>query len=92
MASIRMARMQMASSRRRIDQLDRAIVRLLNERAKEAALVGSLKRDLGLPVCCRERETAVLRNIEEANPGPLTNEGLLNIYRRVLASMRALQE
>jgi chorismate mutase len=83
--------MQLANSRRRIDQLDRAIVRLLNERAREAALVGSLKRDLKLPVRCRERETAVFGNIVQSNLGPLTGEWLTRIYRQVIRSMRGLQ-
>jgi hypothetical protein len=38
MAGIGMVRVQLASSRRRIDQLVRAIIRLLNERAREATL------------------------------------------------------
>lgn len=86
------ARIQLANARQRIDLLDRAIVRLLNERAKEAACVGSLKRELGLPLRCRDRENAVLQNVEDANGGPLTTEGFASIYRRVLTSMRVLQE
>lgn len=92
MASIDACRLQLKASRQRIDQLDRAIVRLLNERAKEATRLGSLKRDLNLSLRCRPREIAVFKNIQEANLGPLTNEDVVRIYRRVVASMCALQE
>jgi chorismate mutase len=91
MATIASARMQLARSRRRIDQLDRAIVRLLNERAREAALAGSFKRDLKLPVYCREREATVFGNIKQANSGPLTEEALTRIYRQIVRSMRGVQ-
>lgn len=69
MAGIAGTQMQLENARRRIDVLDRAIVRLLNERAKEAAPIGSLKRELHLPLRCRERENAVFQNVKKANKG-----------------------
>jgi chorismate mutase/prephenate dehydratase len=84
--------MQLASSRRRIDRLDREIVRLLNERARESVLVGSLKRNLRLPVRCRERETAVFGNVEQTNAGPLADEELTRIFRQIIRCMRDLQK
>ncbi len=91
MVGIATARLQLAASRRRIDRLDREIVWLLNERAKAAVDVGIAKRDLALPVSCPEREAAVLRNIKQANLGPLADEQLARIYRQVTRSMHGLQ-
>jgi chorismate mutase len=87
-----MAEIRLVDMRRKIDELDRAIVRLLNQRAEKVAQIGFLKRSLDLPVRSRPREEMVLKNVAAANPGPLTEAALLSIYRRVLASMRGLQD
>jgi chorismate mutase len=92
MANMEKDKQLVAHTRQRIDELDRAIVRLLNQRAENAALVGSLKQNLDLPVLSRAREKAVLKNIAAANHGPLTDVQLLGIYKRVLRSMRAIQQ
>lgn len=91
MAGIATAPVQLVAARRRIDRLDHEIVWLLNERAKAAVDAGIAKRDLALPICCPEREAAVLSNIRQANLGPLTDEQLARIYREVTRTMYCLQ-
>jgi chorismate mutase/prephenate dehydratase len=91
MAGVATAHLQLTAARRRIDRLDHEIVWLLNERAKTVVDAGIAKRDLVLPVRCPGREAEVLRNIEQANLGPLTDEQLARIYRQVTRSMRGLQ-
>jgi chorismate mutase/prephenate dehydratase len=79
--------------RARIDALDRQIVALLNERAELAREVGREKSKLGRrAVRDAEREREVLLRVTMANPGPMPQADLLAIYRRLIASTRALEE
>ena len=78
--------------RRRIDALDRRIVRLLNERAELARDVGREKVAAGRrAVRDAEREREVLLRVSMANAGPTPQADLLAIYRRLIASARALE-
>lgn len=78
--------------RRRIDAVDRRIVALLNERARLAIAVGRAKRVAGWrAVRDVERERDVLERIVAANGGPLGDEALRAVYRRIIAATRALE-
>ena len=78
--------------RRRIDALDRRIVRLLNDRAGLAREVGTAKSLAGnRAVRDPEREREVLLRVSMANDGPMPQADLLAIYRRLFAVARALE-
>src|SRR3954454_20962823 len=78
--------------RRRIDALDRRIVRLLNERAELAREVGAAKTRAGQrAVRDPEREREVLLRVSMANAGPVPQADLLAIYRRLFAVARGLE-
>ena len=78
--------------RRRIDALDRRIVRLLNERAELARTVGAAKAALGRrAIRDTEREREVLLRVTMANEGPTPQADLLAVYRRLFAVARALE-
>lgn len=78
--------------RKRIDALDRRIVRLLNERAELAREVGHAKANGGgRPVRDPEREREVLLRVTMANEGPTPQADLLAIYRRLFAVARGLE-
>jgi chorismate mutase/prephenate dehydratase len=74
-----------------IDEVDRRLVALLNERAKLAQEVGGLKAAEEAPVYRPEREAEVLRRAAAANPGPLSRPALLAIFREVISACRALE-
>jgi len=79
--------------RRRIDALDRRIVRLLNERASLAREVGRAKaREGDRPVRDPEREREVLLRVTMANEGPTPQADLLAIYRRLFSVARQLEK
>ena len=78
--------------RRRIDELDRQIAKLLNERARAAQEIGKLKRSTSLPVYEPNRERVILENVRAANKGPLPDIELTHIYERIIDVMRALQK
>jgi chorismate mutase len=77
--------------RRRIDELDRGIVALINERALAAQEIGKLKRSTSLPVYEPNRERVIFENVRKANSGPLPDIELTHIYERIIDVMRALQ-
>jgi chorismate mutase / prephenate dehydratase len=78
--------------RRRIDALDRRIVRLLNDRAGLAREVGRAKEREGRrAVRDAEREREVLLRVTMANAGPTPQADLLAIYRRLFAVARRLE-
>ena len=79
--------------RREIDDLDRRIVGLLNERARKGRAIGEEKAALGwTAVRDPEREREVLLRVTIANEGPLPQEDLLAIYRRLIDATRALED
>lgn len=75
-----------------IDELDTAIVELLNERANLGREAGRAKRLAGRrAIKDPEREREVLIRVALANTGPLAQADLLSIYRRVVAATRGLE-
>lgn len=83
---------ELARLRNEIDELDRRIVGLLNQRAELVRAVGHEKLALGRRwIRDREREREVLLRVSIANEGPTPQADLLAIYRRLIASARALE-
>jgi len=83
---------EVARLRRRIDALDRRIVRLLNQRAELGREVGRAKAAAGRGrVRDDDREREVLLRVAMANDGPLPQADLLGIYRRLVATTRRLE-
>lgn len=83
--------MDIADWRRKIDDLDRELVRLLNDRARCVAEIGKIKRQNGLPIQEPSREQEVLQHALEANQGPLDNEALRRVFRQILEEGKGLQ-
>ena len=79
--------------RSEIDRLDDELLKLLNARAQVSKKIGDTKRALDpqAPVFRAEREAAVLRRLEAANPGPLPAEAVSRIFHEVMSASSALQ-
>jgi chorismate mutase len=84
--------MDISELRKQIDELDRRLVDLLSQRAQAAHQIGKLKRVAGMPIYEPDREQTVFDNVCRANPGPLPNHDLLNIYERIMDIMRQIQQ
>jgi chorismate mutase len=83
--------MEISDWRKKIDELDEQIVRLINQRAEAAEAIGELKRAVELPVYEPQREQAVFEHVRAVNPGPLDDAELLHVYERIVDVMRTLQ-
>ena len=83
--------MDLADWRKKIDAIDRDLVRLLNERARCVAEIGKIKRQGGLPIEASGREEKVFENVRSANQGPLDNEELRRVFERIVEEGKGLQ-
>ena len=83
---------ELARLRTEIDELDRRIVSLLNQRAELVRAVGHEKAAIGRrAIRDRDREREVLLRVSIHNEGPTPQADLLAIYRRLIATARALE-
>ena len=77
--------------REKIEQTDREIVRLLNDRAAVSIEIGKTKRATGREVYDPSREAMVYRHLETLNDGILSEAALRGIFREILSASRFLQ-
>jgi chorismate mutase len=84
--------MDIAAWRKRIDEMDREIVELLNLRARAAQEIGKLKRNTSMPIYEPVREKTIFENVRGFNRGPLPQDELQHIFERIIDVMRALQK
>jgi chorismate mutase len=77
--------------RRRIDQIDTQLMRLLNSRSACAVEVGRIKAELGLPIYSPEREGEILERVMRENPGPLDPLAVRRVFERIIDEGRRLE-
>jgi chorismate mutase len=77
--------------RRRIDQIDDQLMKLLNSRSACAVEIGRLKRKIGMPVYQPGREKWILERVERNNPGPLDRGAVRRVFERVIDESRRLE-
>jgi chorismate mutase len=85
------AAQRLASYRAGIDEIDRGIVRLLNERTIIVEQIGRIKREMSMSVYEPKREDDVFRNVTENNQGPMPGDSLKRVFERIIDEMRTLQ-
>jgi chorismate mutase len=83
--------MTLSDWRRRIDEIDRKLVELLNERSRCALEIGKLKHTQNIPLYQPEREKEVLENAEHANAGPLTDAAIRRLFERIIDEARSAE-
>jgi chorismate mutase/prephenate dehydratase len=80
------------SLRSNIDKLDLQILKLVNERASSAGEIGKLKNESSSEVFNPVREEEVLKNVLDANKGPLDEVTIRAVFREIISGSRALQK
>jgi len=81
--------MQLKRLREKIDKIDKRIVELLNQRAKEVIKISLLKKARKLSLYSPEREASMLESLKKISKGPLASEDIENIFREVLSACRS---
>jgi chorismate mutase len=79
------------SLRKRIDELDEQLVRLLSARAACALEVGRAKKAAGVEIYQPTREAEVLEHVAKVNRGPLDNGAIRRLFERIIDEARRLE-
>jgi len=77
--------------RRKIDEIDRRLVELLNERSRCVLEIGHLKKNDGVALYQPDRERQVLEAAERANKGPLSEAAIRRLFERILDEARSVE-
>jgi chorismate mutase/prephenate dehydratase len=75
--------------REKIDRIDDELLKLINQRAGFAQQIGRVKGNGA--VLRPEREAQVLQRMVQANTGPLSNQGVTQLFTEVMSQCRALE-
>ncbi len=78
--------------RKMIDDLDREVLGLLNRRGEIVLRIGELKNENNVGVYDPVRESQIEKRLREMNPGPLSDDSVLRVYREIISACRALQQ
>jgi chorismate mutase len=77
--------------RSRVDEVDRELIRALNERARIVQEIMALKSEAGAPVYDPKREEEILRKVVEMNTGPIYDSSMRDIFELILHRIRDLE-
>lgn len=77
--------------RQTIDEIDEKILELINQRLSLAKQVGNFKKQGGIQITDSDREKEIMNRLLEKNYGPLSDNGLRNIYGAIIAEGRNVQ-
>jgi chorismate mutase-like protein len=84
--------MDISDWRKKIDEVDTAVLHLVNLRAGFALEVGKLKGEEGLSLRTPEREKQIVERMQSLNPGPLDAEAIGRIYETIVQQCIRAQE
>ena len=77
--------------RKRIDQIDEQLLKLLNERARCAVEIGHWKKNMHQSAWQPQRELQILQHVEQSNPGPLDDAAIRRLFERIIDEARSLE-
>jgi chorismate mutase len=77
--------------RRKIDEIDKRLVELLNERSRCVVEIGKIKQTTGDALYQPDREKQVLDGVVNANPGPLPDAAIRRLFERILDEARSVE-
>ena len=77
--------------RSKIDQIDRKLVELLNERSRCVVEIGRIKQSSGEALYQPDREKQVLDAAVRVNPGPLPDAAIRRVFERILDEARSVE-
>jgi len=83
--------MNIADWRRKMDEIDKQLVELLNERCRCALEIGHLKLQAKIPLYQPAREKEVLDNAETNNRGPLSHDAIRRLFERIIDEARSAE-
>ena len=82
----------MDNIRKRIDELDTELLRLLNERAKCVVKIGAIKQKEQSNVVVPQREKELLDRLTLLNKGPMTKKMVHSLFQEIIDTLKELQK
>jgi chorismate mutase-like protein len=82
---------QLKENRKKIDLIDRKLLSLLNQRLSIALEIGKIKRERGEKIYNPKRENEILERLNLKNRGPLKDEDLNKIFKKIMLICRKSQ-
>ena len=76
--------MSLADYRTRISAADRELLAAVNKRIELVRALHEYKRAEGIPLIDPDREQQLVVELQAANSGPLSSEGVAALFRHVL--------
>ncbi len=83
---------RMEAWRKNIDEIDHAILYLINQRMEVANSIGDIKHANGWPVYMPKREVLVIDKAAGRNPGPLPDPSVKRIFERIIDETRSVEK
>ncbi|PLX88259.1 MAG: chorismate mutase [Desulfuromonas sp.] len=77
--------------RLQINELDKQLLEIFNQRATLALEIGEIKKQQNLPIYDPKREKLIFERMKKDNPGPLDNGAIVRIFERVIDENRRLE-
>ena len=77
--------------RSRVDEVDRELIRFLNERARIVQEIVEIKAEAGKPLFDPRREEEILQKVAEQNQGPIYDTSMREIFELILHRIRDLE-
>ena len=77
--------------RSRVDEVDRELIRILNQRARIVQEIVAIKAEAGKPLFDPRREEEILQKVAEQNEGPIYDTSMREIFELILHRIRDLE-
>ncbi|MBU1863401.1 MAG: prephenate dehydratase [Candidatus Omnitrophica bacterium] len=84
--------MSLEELRKKVDEIDKQIIQLLNQRTTVALDIGTFKQKKGEEIYSPAREAKVYSKIDRENQGPLPSDALKSIYREIMSAALSLEK
>ncbi len=78
-------------ARKRIDEIDAELLKLLNLRAECVIQIGRIKRQTNAEVLDSGREAVLLERLRELNTGPLSDETVNELFQTIIDTLKDFQ-
>lgn len=84
--------MDLKECRKRIDELDEQILKLLNQRTEAVLEIGELKAKNNANYYAPHREQAIINRLTAINTGPFPNSALRIVYKEIMSASISLEK
>ncbi len=75
--------------REQIDNIDKELLRLVNQRAFHALSIAELRNSANITNFSPERELTIIKSLCDANAGPLSKSSVANVFSEIISACRS---